>query len=104
MATTKEALMDLPVFDTRKYVQTLTRKKSFSEKQANANADGLQEALQGVATKADIKEVKADIRRLEEKMDVRFQAMQEQMQGMRQLMVVGFSVIAIVVGAATLFG
>ncbi len=97
MATTKEALMDLPVFDTRKYVQTLTRKKSFSEKQANANADGLQEALQGVATKADI-------RRLEEKMDVRFQAMQEQMQGMRQLMVVGFSVIAIVVGAATLFG
>ena len=97
MATTKEALMDLPVFDTRKYVRTLTHKKSFTEKQANANADGLQEALQGVATKADI-------RRLEEKMDVRFQAMQEQMQGMRQLMVVGFSVIAIVVGAATLFG
>ena len=97
MATTKEALTDLPVFDTRKYVQTLTRKKSFTEKQANANADGLQEAMRGVATKADI-------RRLEEKMDVRFQAMQEQIQGMRQLMVVGFSVIAIVVGAATLFG
>ncbi len=140
MATTKETLTDLPVFDTRKYVRTLTREGSFNEKQANANADGLQEAMRGVATKAetqavkidlkadirevraeikevkaDIREVKAEIRRLEEKMDVQFQAlrtemkasnqaMQEQMQGMRQLMVVGFSVIAIVVGAATLFG
>ena len=123
MAMTKEALTDLPVFDTRKYVRTLTREGSFNEKQANANADGLQEALRGVATKAetqavkielkaDIREVKADIRRLEEKMDIQFQAlrtetkaenqalrtefqaMQEQMKGLRQLMVIGFSVMA----------
>ena len=145
MAMTKEALTDLPVFDTRKYVQTLTREGSFNEKQANANADGLQEALRGVATKAetqavkmelkaDIREVKADIRRLEEKMDIQFQAlkaelkaeigalrketmaeigalrkettaenqalrtefqaMQEQMKGLRQLMVIGFSIMA----------
>ncbi len=119
MAMTKEALTDLPVFDTRKYVRTLTREGSFNEKQANTNADGLQEALRGVSTKAEtqavkielkaeIREVKADIRRLEEKMDVRFQAvdvrfqamqeqfqaMQEQMKGLRQLMVIGFSVMA----------
>ena len=86
MAMTKEALTDLPVFDTRKYVRALTREGSFNEKQANANADGLQEALRGVATKADIKEtktetkavkteLKAEIRRLEEKMDIQFQAL-----------------------------
>ncbi len=66
MAMTKEALTDLPVFDTRKYVRTLTREGSFNEKQANANADGLQEALRGVSTKADIRELsiatKADIK------------------------------------------
>ncbi len=109
MATTKEALMDLPVFDTRKYVRTLTHKKSFTEKQANANADGLQEALQGVATKADIREVKAEIGALR----TEFQAMQEQMKGMRQLMVIGFSVMAtmmatlmavVAVSASLLFG
>ena len=60
MAMTKEALTGLPVFDTRKYVRTLTHEGSFTEKQANANADGLQEALRGVSTKADIKEVKAE--------------------------------------------
>ena len=93
MATTESET--IPVFDTRGYVRTLTRGGSFTEKQGHANADGLQKALSGVATKTDI-------RVLEEKMDVQFQAMQEQMRGMRQMMVVGFSVIAIVVGAATL--
>ena len=122
MAMTKESKI-VPVFDTRGYVRTLTRGGSFSEEQANANADGLQEALSGVATKADIRDVRGEIRDmrgeirelrgeirvleshiklLEKRMDVQFQAMQEQMRGLRQLMVVGFSVIAIVVGAATL--
>ncbi len=119
MTTTKES-ESVPVFDTRGYVRTLTRGGSFNEKQANANADGLQQALSGVATKADLKaeirEVKAEIREvkaeirvletriglLEEKMDVHFHALQEQMRTLRQMMVVGFSVIATSVLVSTL--
>ena len=127
MAMTKEALTDLPVFDTRKYVRTLTREGSFSEKQANANADGLQEALQGVATKAethavkidlkaDIREVRAEVKEVKAEIQAlrtEFQAMQEQMKGLRQLMVIGFSVMAtmmatlmavVAVSATLLFG
>ena len=112
MTTTKES-ESVPMFDTRGYVRTLTRGGSFNEKQANANADGLQQALSGVATKADLKaeirEVKAEIRvletrigLLEEKMDVHFHALQEQMRTLRQMMVVGFSVIATSVLVSTL--
>ena len=119
MPTTKE-IESVPIFDTREYVRTLTRGGSFSEGQANASADGLQKALAGVATKADVEllraemgvlgaELKADIKvlearinLLEKKMDVHFQALQEQMRALQKMMIVGFSVIATSVLVSTL--
>ncbi len=109
-------------FDTQRVVDRL-REGGWDEGQARALCDVLREIMRGVATKVEIAAVKteiqelkistkADIRRLEEKMDVQFQAlrtetkaenqalrtefqaMQEQMKGLRQLMVIGFSVMA----------
>ena len=94
-------------FDTQRVVDRL-REGGWEEGQARALCDVLREIMRDVATKTEIRrlEEKIDIQfqALDKRMDVQFQAMQEQTQGMRQLMVVGFSVIAIVVGAATLFG
>ena len=87
MATTKEALFESPVFDTRKYVKNLRRDGEFSEKQADAHANGLQEALRGVATKTDIEVLKAQLAAVMQTLE----AHQEQMRGLRQTMMIGFS-------------
>ena len=87
MATIKETLSDVLVFDTRKYVRNLRSDGGFSEKQADAHADGLQEALRGVATKADIEVVKAQLAAVMQTLE----AHQEQMRGLRQTMMIGFS-------------
>ncbi len=73
-------------FDTQRVVDRL-REGGWDEGQARALCDVLREIMRDVATKTEI-------RRLEEKMDVRFQAMQEQMKGLRQMMIIGFSVMA----------
>ena len=113
MATTKEALSEVPVFDTRRYVRNLKRDGGFSEKQADAHADGLQAALGGVAKGFDILALKSDIKVLKSeyqgfeiasvKSDIKvvrgqlaavvqtLDAHQEQMRGLRQTMMIGFS-------------
>ena len=87
-------------FDTQRVVDRL-REGGWDEGQARALCDVLREIMRDVATKTEI-------RRLEEKIDIQFQAvnvrfqamqeqfqtMQEQMKGLRQLMVIGFSVMA----------
>ena len=99
-------------FDTQRVVDRL-REGGWDEGQSRALCDVLREIMRDVATKTEI-------RSLEEKMDVRFQAMQEQfqsmqeqMKGLRQLMVIGFSVMAtmmatlmavVAVSATLLFG
>ena len=87
-------------FDTQRVVDRL-REGGWDEGQARALCDVLREIMRDVATKTEI-------RRLEEKIDIQFQAvnvrfqamqeqfqtMQEQMKGLRQLMVIGFSIMA----------
>ena len=135
MAITKEAVSDVPAFDTRKYVRTLTR-GGFSDQQANASTDGLQEALRGVAMKSDIdvlraemkaeiKSVKVEIKSVKAEMKAEIKeirteiggikmilaAHQEQMQGLRQMMAIGFSInggltllLGLLFTVATFFG
>ena len=86
MAITKEAGSGVPAFDTRRYVGNLKRDGGFNQRQADAQADGLQEALQGVAMKSDIEvlraEMKADMREI--RADMR--AFQNEMKAFRQMM------------------
>ena len=86
MAITKEAGSVVPAFDTRRYVGNLKRDGGFNQRQADAQADGLQEALQGVAMKSDIEvlrtEMKADMREI--RADMR--AFQNEMKAFRQMM------------------
>ena len=128
MAITKEAVSDVPAFDTRKYVRTLTR-GGFSDQQAHASTDGLQEALRGVAMKSDIDvlraEMKAEIKSVKAEMKAEIKeirtdiggikmilaAHQEQMQGLRQMMAIGFSInggltllLGLLFTVATFFG
>ncbi len=77
MATTNESLT--PVFDTHKYVRKLTREGGIGEKQADTHADALQDALQGVATKADIEMLKTRLEAFEAKMDARMTAFETKM-------------------------
>ena len=105
MATPKEALSEAPVFDTRRYVRNLKRDGGISERQADAHAEGLQVALGGVAKASDILALKSDILvlksdilalRSELKSDIKaimriLDAHQEQMRGLRQTMMIGFS-------------
>ena len=120
MATTKKS-GSVPVFDTRGYVRTLVLGGGVAEKQADAHADTLEGGLSGVSTKADIEGVGAELRAemrlftkrvdmLERKMDVWFdaiqnqmQAMQDQMRSMQQMMFLGFSLLAAEIVIANLF-
>ena len=118
MAITKESVSDVPAFDTRKYVRTLTR-GGFSDQQANASTDGLQEALRGVAMKSDIgvlrAEMKSDIEVLRAEMKAEIgaikmilEAQQEQMRRSDQMMVLGFTLLGVLFAVppivATFFG
>ena len=116
MATPKEALSEAPVFDTRRYVRNLKRDGGIGEQQADAHAEGLQAALGGLAKASDILALKSDILalradnkvlRAELKADIKLlraelkadnkaimrilDAHQEQMRGLRQTMMIGFS-------------
>ena len=87
MTTTHESSM--PVFDTRKYARKLTREGGVGERQADAHAGALHEALGGVATKADIVVLRADMDalRVEVSSVVReMQALRQEMQALRQEM------------------
>ena len=69
----------VPVFDTHKYVRKLTHEGGVGEKQADAHTDALQDALQGISTKADIKMLKARLTTFETKMDARLTAFETKM-------------------------
>ncbi len=69
----------VPVFDTHKYVRKLTHEGGVGEKQADAHTDALQDALQGISTKADIKMLKARLTAFETKMDARLTAFETKM-------------------------
>ena len=62
MAITKEVGSGGPAFDTRRYVGNLKRDGGFNQRQADAQADGLQEALQGVAMKSYIEVLRAEMK------------------------------------------
>ncbi len=72
-------------FDTQRVVDRL-REGGWNEGQSRALCDVLREIMRGVATKADIKEVKAEMRTLE-----------GQMTSLRLIMLTGFIFLGILI-------
>ncbi len=72
-------------FDTQRVVDRL-REGGWDEGQARALCDVLREIMRGVATKADIKEVRAEMRALE-----------GQMASLKLIMLAGFGFLGILV-------
>ena len=86
MAITKEAGSGVPAFDTRRYVGNLKRDGGFNQRQADAQADGLQEALQGVAMKSDIEVLRAEMKSDMSEIRADMKAFQNEMRAFRQMM------------------
>ena len=67
--------MTTTIFDTLMYAKKL-RKAGVPEKQAEAQAEALKEIIEtNLATKLDIRELKAEIKELEYKMTIKMGAM-----------------------------